>query len=377
MKRDYPGLDLIRLGAALLVAFYHLCFWWWLPAHDVGAALDPAAGITGKFVGSGWIGVQIFFVLSGFVIAFTADGRSPGQFLQNRALRLYPTAWICATLTLLIAGGTATAYGRALLLAPTGPWISGAYWTLPIEISFYLLVSCALALRIDLTRLLAVIALLGSGYWLARTLDFLLGKPWRPFFEAVEGSSWGNLTLLTYGCYFAIGMILWAFAADRSVRSHLPLLALSLLAALLQIVSNSRSVDLKNGTQVGVVMPLLIFGAAFIGIVLAIVGNGRIEALLGERRHLVRTAGLMTYPLYLVHSEVGRDVALALAPAVGSPLAPLLALVAVTILARLVLFIEPWAKAPLRRLLERLTGKSAPHAASPTSRATASGQAAD
>ncbi|WP_114227704.1 MULTISPECIES: acyltransferase family protein [Sphingomonas] len=353
MKRDYPGLDLIRFGAALLVALYHLGLWWWLPGQLDRPDLAVHGRVAAGLAGSGWIGVQIFFVLSGFVIAFTADGRDARRFLKNRALRLYPTAWLCAPLTLLIAGGSAEALARALLLAPTGPWISGAYWTLPIEIVFYLTVAAALAGRVDLSRLAAGLTCWSAGYWLVRSLDFVVGKPLRPFFALIEGSSWGSLTLLTYGCFFAIGMLLWAVATGKAKRMHLYLLGWNGLAAVLQIVSNAHAIDADNGTAVGIGWPLGLWLGAVGAIGLGIAGNKWILRWLGPRRHWLRIAGLLTYPLYLVHSDVGRVIALAVAPAVGR-LAPLLAVGAVMLLSGLVLAVEPWLRRPLKWLLERL-----------------------
>jgi len=362
MSRDYPGLDLIRLFAALAVAAYHLCYWWWLPGQ-----LDRpdfvAAGWTQGVVAAGWIGVPIFFVLAGFVIAFTADGRSPGQFLRNRALRLYPIAWLCAATTALVAGATPLALVSSALLLPTGQWVSGVYWTLPVEIAFYLLVALSLRLRWDLSRLTTVLAVVGGGYWLARTADGLVGKPIRPFFELVEGSRWGNLTLLTYGCFFAIGMLLWAFAARRANRLHLPLLALCILAGLLQLVSSSHSINAVNGQAFSPAWPILIWTAALLLIIGSIRWNERLTAALGDRRATLRTAGLLTYPLYLVHSEVGRNLALALGGALPPVAATVVGLALTVAIAWCALRIEPYPKTVLARLLDAAGLGSRPLAA--------------
>src|SRR5689334_12900580 len=59
----------------------------------------------------GWVGVQIFFVISGFVIANSANAVSPIAFARSRVLRLYPAVWLCAPVTLMawwVAGGETT-----------------------------------------------------------------------------------------------------------------------------------------------------------------------------------------------------------------------------------------------------------------------------
>ena len=60
-----------------------------------GAKLSAGLAPWGSF---GWIGVEIFFVISGYVIASSAEGAAPRTFLRRRAQRLLPAAWVCATI---------------------------------------------------------------------------------------------------------------------------------------------------------------------------------------------------------------------------------------------------------------------------------------
>ena len=62
----------------------------------VGYPQFPAAAV---FTWFGWVGVEVFFVISGFVIANSASKTSPIEFLISRALRLYPAVWVCSTAT--------------------------------------------------------------------------------------------------------------------------------------------------------------------------------------------------------------------------------------------------------------------------------------
>jgi len=50
----------------------------------------------------GWVGVEIFFVLSVFVIAYSAEGSSAFSFFRSRILRLMPAVWICASLVFAV-----------------------------------------------------------------------------------------------------------------------------------------------------------------------------------------------------------------------------------------------------------------------------------
>ena len=144
MKRFYPGLDLVRFAAALIVTLFHLAYFDW---HGVPSDFAMELSGVGSTFSSGWVGVPIFFVLSGFVIAFSATGRTAEQFVKSRVVRLYPSAWICATITAIFIFGDPNLieeYLRSVMLIPVGPWVDVVYWTLGVEIAFYSLVALVL-----------------------------------------------------------------------------------------------------------------------------------------------------------------------------------------------------------------------------------------
>ena len=200
-KTYFPGLDLIRCSAALLVLFFHLAY---------QSRADPLA----TFASIGWLGVPIFFVLSGFVIAFSANGRSAGQFVKSRIFRLYPAAWICGSATaifILHDPQWVENYIKTMVLLPIGPWVDAVYWTLAVEIAFYFSVAVVLALWGSrmLTRLGLILGLASSAFWFLRLVDFATGRNFQPIFTVFE-SELGNLFLLKHGCYFAMGVLLWS-----------------------------------------------------------------------------------------------------------------------------------------------------------------------
>lgn len=130
----YRSIDILRGLAASAVALAHVN-----PRFNVGA-----------------IGVDIFFVVSGFVMAHVSRQRTAGQFLADRAWRIFPVYWAVAVPWILL-GLSAGALGlvqaaNSLLLWPA--WWSGldslfigVSWTLTYELAFYLCVAAAICLR--------------------------------------------------------------------------------------------------------------------------------------------------------------------------------------------------------------------------------------
>jgi peptidoglycan/LPS O-acetylase OafA/YrhL len=93
VKNHFPLLDPLRFGAALSVAVFHQMFWSWAwssigvpPAFEHYVAADVLFPSAAPFTWFGWVGVEIFFVISGFVIANSASKSSPIEFLLGRAL---------------------------------------------------------------------------------------------------------------------------------------------------------------------------------------------------------------------------------------------------------------------------------------------------
>src|SRR3990170_483158 len=81
-------LDGLRFLAAMAVLAYHFTTMdriWQRPAVDVFPQQTFAYG---------WLGVYLFFLISGFVICMSSWGRGAGAFLVSRAVRLYPAYWL-------------------------------------------------------------------------------------------------------------------------------------------------------------------------------------------------------------------------------------------------------------------------------------------
>ncbi|GAO01357.1 acyltransferase [Anaeromyxobacter sp. PSR-1] len=151
-RRRLPDLDAVRGFAALSVLFYHLFAWGTRPAQSTG----PARMLASLFRW-GWLGVDVFFVLSGFLITgLLLEARQRpdyySDFYAKRAFRILPLYYAsvgvaCLTVVALNAPvdwrGVFFSIG---FLANTGSLLSftltepfGVYWSLAVEEHFYLL----------------------------------------------------------------------------------------------------------------------------------------------------------------------------------------------------------------------------------------------
>lgn len=160
MRSRHLFLDALRGLAALLVAWHHAAQR--IPQRWPDAPADGAfLGTFSAALDLGAAGVVAFFLISGFVIPSSLGGARPGgrgqvlkAFAVRRFFRLYPAFWVsvlqAAALGAAVTGmlPSARTFLANLTMAPGflgSPHLQGMYWTLQMELVFYLL--CALLFR--------------------------------------------------------------------------------------------------------------------------------------------------------------------------------------------------------------------------------------
>jgi len=337
VKSHLPLLDPLRFGAALGVAIFHQMFWSWawtsigVPGFERTVAADVLYPSAAPFTWFGWVGVEIFFVISGFVIANSACQSSPGTFLLGRALRLYPAVWVCATATLLVlllfGSGPASElilpYAHAMLMVPkgvTGQWLDEVYWTLAAETAFYGLVFCAMLTRKITLRHLAfgltiysaifnAVALLVASYTTPSDLPYLVILMFRVPCAAF---------LLSHGCFFALGI--WLFISANRELTALEQLAIAVTclsgAAEIYVFASFFLESISAIADQSALVPIMVWAAAVLLIARAANRSRRSAAVASaEAPAYLRTLGLITYPLYLTHNVIGTAIIRALVEA--------------------------------------------------------------
>jgi peptidoglycan/LPS O-acetylase OafA/YrhL len=313
--RQIVFLDVIRFTAALLVLAFHVGFRAF-PKYPVGWHTS-----VGQYARVGWVGVPIFFVLSGFVIAYSAEKATPSEFLKSRVLRLYPAVWICSTVTFLLQiyatgfyFGLLHAWFDALTLSPVGPIIDGSYWTLRVEMSFYALIFVLLVFgwfryigQAIFTVTMMSVAFLSLGFAVDHALLKNGAFQWIPTFLIY--SRWSRLLLIDYAPLFAIGVLLWLLFFHGVTLFRLCALVICFIGALLSIRVEWQEVVLASREPSSLTFCILVWTAAVLSIVLAVRYNHvLVESLGPERTAKARTLGLITYPLYLLHQNVAEHL---------------------------------------------------------------------
>jgi peptidoglycan/LPS O-acetylase OafA/YrhL len=272
-------LDAVRGIAALMVVLFHYTVRY--------AALwgDPGAPFRATF---GYLGVQVFFGVSGFVILMTLErSRSAADFVIARASRLFPAYWLAllATFAVLLAfplPDRVLSWPQALVNLTmlqafvNVPHVDGVYWSLEVELVFYAWMLAVFAA--GWMRHARALMALWLGLSIATLLAALLLHRGVPTLAS-------RYLLVEYSAFFCIGAAAFLdFRARRIARPTWGLFALAGVAA-----------GLAGG------LPGLVVAAAIVLLFALLV---RRKAGLLDAAPLV-FLGTISYPLYLLHQNIG------------------------------------------------------------------------
>ena len=295
-------LDGLRGLAILLVVGFH---YFGRFTAERGVPLYPYGDRFASWpvASDGRVGVFLFFIISGFVICYSlARSRSTLHFLAKRADRLVLPMLVLSSITFVLLAGplqtpflavrwadflpswTFTAPGFWRWVDPQVNYIDTAYWTLFVEIRFYLLAGLLwfLAPRRHVPNILVALA---CGGFLALLLFASVG--WRYPQSLVE--------VFLFPQYLPLFVCGWFYADLR----RNPTDAAAWRRLWLLIPLSLAGVASKFNGQWSQLLWLLAFHLVFIGLVQ---GRPWVTIL---RTPLLVGLGLVSYSLYLIHQYVG------------------------------------------------------------------------
>lgn len=284
-------IDLLRFLAALIVVVFHYAF----RGHAADGMSDLPYPLLAPIAKYGYLGVELFFLISGFVILMTASRSDLRGFVVSRVVRLYPAFWACCTLTfvaiLLIGDGRFTATPTQYLVNMTMlsgfvgvPSIDGVYWSLFVELQFYALVAMLLlAHRIHQAQGFLLL-------WLGASV----------LLEVFPVYALRFVLITDYAAYFIGGAMCFLVWSGGATPLRMAAIAASLLLALHGAIGGVEQFERHYATRMN---RLVIAGTVTVYFAVMLLVATRRVGILGRRRWLV--AGALTYPLYLIHQNVG------------------------------------------------------------------------
>ena len=287
----YKFLDHWRGFAALWVMFFHGF------ASSYDKSLHPIVEPLKIIAKPGWLGVNIFFVISGYCIAASAykivlKNKTPWYFLKNRILRLFPVYWLAFIFTMAInliaVPFNSTGFwnnipnswqswvGNIFLIQPylQVPTYVVVYWSLVVEVAFYLLVALLLLLASLYNNKIAIFAGLALAF-------------------ASPLISLETIVFLRFWSEFVCGVLLFTALYFKKINKiKFKNISLFLIIALI-IMSIILTINGKSNNQ------LWYSGIFSLGLYFLYNFDDKINSFIQLR--WLKIAGTMSYSLYLLH----------------------------------------------------------------------------
>ncbi len=298
LKREMPGLDALRGVAVLAVVAYHGLHWWLPP----GNSLSRGVRLLSQLATPGWLGVNLFFILSGFLITgILIDSRERPHYWKNfyvrRMLRILPL-YVAVLVYLRIGGGLDWRYLLLCLLylanfASARHGVGyGPLWSLAVEEQFYLLWP-TIVRRLRL-RSIAIACI--ASIVLSPPLRYLTARGVLYAWDA-HPATWLVTDNLAAGALIAVLLRMHAVTRRRALQWAL----LAALAGTALLALGLASSIMHRDSPLGTAFqpePFLLFFTALLLVALAF----------GDHPLFLRCAaplrfyGYISYGLYLIHA---------------------------------------------------------------------------
>lgn len=308
-KGRVETIDVFRGIAILMVVLYH--FTARVPAYALN--ITDGAPLPVFF---GWVGVYFFFIISGYCIFMTLErSSSVGVFLARRFSRIYP-AFVAAVLLLFVFGLfwhiPSVPEAKFHVVAPTaldvvmnllfvgeiGEWVDGAFWSIAVEVKFYLLVAIMAGVFVDPLRFTRVFAWLGivmAPIWAFSTLfsNYSAG-PINP------QSMLKFLAIAPYLCFFSVGILGRHIKAGK--KGFGGLMAASLVLSTAVVGLEAYSAESANSLIVAATCALVYLTLALLFVRFVTGGFIPHVPLVSSA---IAKVGLLSFSWYLIHENIG------------------------------------------------------------------------
>ncbi|WP_329195738.1 MULTISPECIES: acyltransferase family protein [unclassified Streptomyces] len=291
-------LDGLRLIAALSVVSFH---WAGVNIHPEVWGSTPRTLMPSvhRVASYGWMGVQLFFLISGFVICMSCWGRSPRDYFTSRVVRLYPAYWVGIVITTLVVNFAATVRASrkpmsisdvltnlTMLERPLGVTeADGVYWTLWIELRFYLLFAVVAVMGLTYRRVLAF-----CGIWTILAV----------ITPSADSKLMDTVFMPQDAPYFIAGVAMYLIYRFGVNPLLLGVVAFSWLLAQNRLHITVGGYEYEVHHTLSWPVMAAVSAGAFLVMLAAAMG-----ALNWIRWKWLTVAGALTYPVYLLHQELG------------------------------------------------------------------------
>ena len=290
-SKRFDYIDLLRVIALGSVICFHYLFSAISRGNLTSVSRSPLFGVAQY----GYLGVELFFMISGFVILYSTQNRKFLDFWKRRFLRLYPMYWIGITFVFLasnlwfwkMAGPDAGRWLVGFTMFPTAfnfEWVDPAHWFLARELQFYVFVSFFMLIGLgnklpDIFPIWAIVLMAWNltnqpqnGFWFTNGLfSFMCGGA---IIFLVREHGWtkmraiGLIAAFITGIYTRVNFVPWLDAQRKSPHSG------------------------------------FVIGLVIIAIYLLMLATLSDKSSFISAKWITR-AGAVTYPLFLIHDRLG------------------------------------------------------------------------
>jgi peptidoglycan/LPS O-acetylase OafA/YrhL len=291
-------LDLFRFIAALVVVLYHYLF----RGYSADNLSDLNFSEISAYSKYGFFGINIFFIISGFVISLSIKEGSLIKFVISRVSRLYPVYWICVFLTFIVI----ILFGAPRFNAEVSQFIlnlsmfhnylriesiDGVYWTLFIEMKFYIFV-IGFYLLLNKFKKLKLDYLIYT--WLTLSILYVF------FNELLIFRIAKAFFILDWSSYFIAGIIFYQVYNNKLNLKYFLLLSVTLLISLQHTILETVKKANHFNTEFSPIVACSIITLFYL--LMLLVACNKLTRLNSSKFIKI---GMLTYPLYLLHQKIG------------------------------------------------------------------------